>query len=165
MASVKLGGLVSFTFLLFSCCAALALGASVSVSNARRAPQLKESVPPPNGWTQGARAPGTAVLELRIALPQPNFEDLEAHLYAVSDPGHTRYGQHLSKSEVEALVAPHPDSLGAVDAWLAEHGIKTEELERSPALDWVKVRVPVAVAEEMLHTVRPACIMPMSTVP
>ena len=70
-----------------------------------------------------------------------------------SDPFHARYGAHLSKDEVEALVAPHEDSVNAVDEWLAEYGFATHEVSRSPAGDWVNIRLPVSLANEMLKTV------------
>jgi hypothetical protein len=45
----------------------------------------------------------------------------------------------------------------AVDAWLAEHGIpEGESIQRSPAGDWVTIRVPIAQAEVMLDTVSPS---------
>jgi tripeptidyl-peptidase-1 len=34
-----------------------------------------------------------------------------------------RYGNHLSKEEVDAFVAPHPDTTSIVDQWLQHHGI------------------------------------------
>ncbi|KAI0059675.1 tripeptidyl peptidase A [Artomyces pyxidatus] len=113
---------------------------------------LVESIVSPDGWVNLGAAPAGHIIPLRIALPQANFSALEEHLYAVSDPAHKRYGAHLSKAEVEALVAPHPDSVSAVDTWLSEHGIPNSACTRSPAGDWVSVRVPVALAESMLNT-------------
>lgn len=72
----------------------------------------------------------------------------------LSDPFHERYGAHLSQAEVNELIAPHPESVSQVEDWLAAHGISADSLSRSGAGDWVKVRVPVSVAEEMLDTVR-----------
>jgi tripeptidyl-peptidase I len=108
------------------------------------------------------RAPSTHVIQLRIALPQPRFPELEWHLAEISDPFHERYGEHLSKEEVEELVAPHPSSLDAVREWLASHGIRSEACHQSPAGDWVTVHVPVAQAEEMLGTVCRGCLMAAS---
>ena len=119
----------------------------------RTVSRLKESLEHPRGWVKRGAAPEDYVLDLRIALPQPNFPVLEQHLYEVSDPEHPRYGQHLSKQEVETLVAPHPESIDGVDAWLVSHGLNADDFIRSPARDWVKVYVPVALAEEMLDTV------------
>lgn len=70
-----------------------------------------------------------------------------------SDPSSERYGEHLSKKEVEALVAPHPTSIQLVEEWLASHGL-SDGLSWSPAKDWAIVKTTVALAEEMLDTVR-----------
>lgn len=61
-----------------------------------------------------------------------------------------RYGSHLSKEEVDALVAPHPDTVAAVEDWLAYHKIDTASVERSSAGDWLAFLVPVSQAERML---------------
>ncbi|KAG5653561.1 hypothetical protein H0H81_012250 [Sphagnurus paluster] len=115
-------------------------------------PKVKETVNAPNGWVKLAPAHSEHKINLKIGLPQSNFPLLEQHLYEVSDPYHERYGQHLSKEEVEALVAPHPESVNAIDAWLAEHGLGSDDITRSPAGDWVTVNVPVRLAETMLNT-------------
>ena len=51
-------------------------------------------------------------------------------------------------------MAPHEDSVSAVDEWLAEYGFASHEVSRSPAGDWVNIRLPVSLANEMLKTVR-----------
>ncbi|OJT09515.1 Tripeptidyl-peptidase sed3 [Trametes pubescens] len=124
----------------------------IAVPSKDGAHKLKESIPAPRGWTKSAPAPADHIIELRIALPQPNFAELERHLYEVSDPFHDRYGQHLSKEEVESLVTPEPESVHLVNEWLASHGLYEDSLSRSPAKDWVLVKVPVTLAEEMLKT-------------
>ena len=116
--------------------------------------KVKEVVSAPFGWRKGASAPPDHILELRIGLPQPNFSELEKHLYEISDPFNERYGQHLSKEEVEELAAPHSGSILAVNEWLRSHGLTEDHFSRSSAKDWVIVRVPVSVAEAMLDTVR-----------
>jgi len=117
--------------------------------------KVKESIHgPPRGWYKHAPAPKHHLLELKIALPQPKFPELEQHLWEVSDPSHARYGAHLSKEETDALMAPHPETLDIVDKWLASHGLVEEDFVRSSANDWVTIRVPVSLAEEMLNTVR-----------
>ncbi|TFK64203.1 tripeptidyl peptidase A [Pluteus cervinus] len=114
--------------------------------------EVKEHAHPPHGWIQHSVPPADHTISLRIGLPQPNFNILETHLYEVSDPGHHRYGQHLSKEEVEELVAPHPESLQAVNEWLASHGIQEDEITRSPAKDWITLTIPIGMAEKMLDT-------------
>ena len=61
------------------------------------------------------------------------------------------YGAHLSKEEVETLVAPHPDSTSVVEDWLLYHGVSPSAIERSPAGDWLKLTIPVSKAERMLN--------------
>ncbi|TFK66565.1 tripeptidyl peptidase A [Pluteus cervinus] len=114
--------------------------------------EVKERVRPPHGWIQHSKPPPDHTISLRIGLPQPNFGVLETHLYEVSDPNHSRYGQHLSKEEVEELVAPHPESLNAVNEWLASHGIQEEDISHSPARDWITLTIPIGLAEKMLDT-------------
>ena len=114
---------------------------------------VKEVVSSPKGWVKYSRPPPDHNLILRIGLPQPNFHVLEKNLYEVSDPDHERYGLHLSKSEVEALVAPHPESINLVNEWLSTFGVTEDSLVRSPARDWVTLKVPVSLAEKMLDTV------------
>ncbi|KAI0080806.1 tripeptidyl peptidase A [Panus rudis PR-1116 ss-1] len=112
--------------------------------------KVKETVVPPRGWVKRSVAPRDLTIELRVALPQPNFYELERHLYEISDPDHERYGAHLSKEEIEQLVAPDSMSVESVTEWLASHGVTN--LNRSPAGDWIKVHIPVSLAEEMLDT-------------
>ncbi|KAJ7265375.1 tripeptidyl peptidase A [Mycena haematopus] len=114
--------------------------------------QVKEAVVPPRSWTIVGPAPPDHFIKLRIGLPQSNFDVLEDHLYAVSDPYHERYGAHLTKEEIEELVAPHPDSVSAVNQWLSSHGIQEEDISRSGAGDWLTIRVPVSLVEKMLDT-------------
>ena len=116
--------------------------------------KVKESLlRPPVGWSLVGVAPPDHTISLRIALPQSKFDTLEQHLFEVSDPDHPRYGQHLSKEAVEDLVTPPPESLKKVNEWLKSHGFSEVDMNRSPAKDWVNVKVPVKLAEEMLGTV------------
>ncbi|KAG2068077.1 subtilisin-like protein [Suillus decipiens] len=115
--------------------------------------KMKESIyGPPRGWSRHTPAPKHHILELKIALPQHKFAELEQHLWEVSDPNHPRYGAFLSKEETDALTAPHPDTSNIVNEWLASYGLAEESLIRSSANDWVTIRVPVGLAEEMLDT-------------
>ena len=132
-------------------------GLSLSLAGPTAPPfHLKERIDPPRHWVKLGPAPVDHVVTLRIALPQPHFSVLERYLYEVSDPGHARYGEHLSKEEVESLVAPHPASLDAVETWLLEHSLERGACTHSPARDWITVDVPVRLAENMLDTVSPA---------
>ncbi|KAF9009290.1 subtilisin-like protein [Hymenopellis radicata] len=60
------------------------------------------------------------------------------------------HGQHLSKAQVDALAAPHAESVKAVESWLAHHGVFPESVSLREA--WIVVPVTVAQAEAMLDT-------------
>jgi len=146
------------------------LGLSVfllSVSSIFAAPpndytlRIKETVYPLRGWAKHSLPPPDHNIALRIGLPRPSFPVLEWHLYEVSSPDHECYGQHLSKEEVEALVAPHQESVDSVNQWLFSHGLEESDLINSPAKDWVTVKVSVSLAEKMLGTVGPHLISVM----
>ncbi|KZP30476.1 subtilisin-like protein, partial [Athelia psychrophila] len=106
----------------------------------------------PQGWELQGAAPADHNMNLRIGLKQDKMDELIQQLYEVSDPAHSKYGKHLSLEEVNALVAPHPDTLDTVNAWLEHHDVDTSACQRTGANDWVTIRVTVAQAERMLGT-------------
>ena len=114
---------------------------------------VKEEIILPRNWVKLSQPSSDHDIHLRIGLKQSNFHVLERILYEVSDPYHEHYGQHLSKSEVEALVAPRPESLNLVNEWLSSFGVNEDSLVRSPAKDWITLKVSVGLAEKMLDTV------------
>jgi len=78
-------------------------------------------------------------------------------VYAVGQltVGHLRYGQYLTKGEVDALSAPHPDSTSLVDGWLSHHDLLHDpecRLTRSSPGDWISLSIPVGQLEQMLGT-------------
>ncbi|KAK0206859.1 tripeptidyl peptidase A [Desarmillaria ectypa] len=125
---------------------------SLAASGALATHSIKEKVIPPREWIRDGLPPSSHIVELRIGLRQSDFDALERHLYEVSDPFHSRYGDYLSKEEVEDLVAPHPKSLAAVDAWLSSYGLLESDYIRSSAKDWLTINIPVSLAEKLLDT-------------
>ncbi|KAI4250164.1 MAG: hypothetical protein L6R40_000336 [Gallowayella cf. fulva] len=113
---------------------------------------VKDSHHVPRKWTRVGDAPPDHVVNLEIALKQSQFDELERHLYEVSDPDHDRYGNHLEFDEVNHLVKPSGASLDLLHEWLRDHGIGEGKLSYSPAKDWVKVSLPVVDVEALLAT-------------
>ncbi|KAI0796218.1 peptidase S8/S53 domain-containing protein [Abortiporus biennis] len=105
----------------------------------------------PKGWELHGPAPADHRFTMRVGLKQDKFEDLVSTLYEVSDPFHPKYGKHLSKEEVESLVAPHPETVDIVDSWLLAHGVDPEMAERHNGGSWVTVTVSVEQASRMLN--------------
>jgi tripeptidyl-peptidase-1 len=106
----------------------------------------------PRGWQLKSSAPSNLLFDLRIGLKQNGMDSLIGNLMEISDPTHHRYAQHLTKEEVEALTAPHPDTTAAIEEWLEFHGIDSSDAQRSAAGDWITLRVSVDQAEKMLNT-------------
>jgi tripeptidyl-peptidase I len=70
----------------------------------------------------------------------------------VSDPDHARYGQHLSKAEVDELIKPSIDASKLVAEWLADNGIEEKQCDFSGARDFISVPLTVEEVERLLDT-------------
>jgi tripeptidyl-peptidase-1 len=68
----------------------------------------------------------------------------------VSDPSNARYGQYLTKDEVEELIKPTAESFSAVQDWLLSNGI--EIYQTSTAKDWIYLNVSIGSAEMLLNS-------------
>ncbi|CAK5274504.1 unnamed protein product [Mycena citricolor] len=111
---------------------------------------VQESKPSaPAGFVSLGPADDSTVLNIRIGLPSSNVAGLEAALLDVSTPTSSNYGHHLSKSEVDAFLAPTSEASSAVNAWLAAHGLTATA--STTAGDWLSVAVPVSKANELLN--------------
>lgn len=64
-------------------CFVLALSCFAQASSSDHAHKVKESIQTPRGWVKRERAPADHAIELRVALPQANFAELERRLYEV----------------------------------------------------------------------------------
>ncbi|AEO62952.1 uncharacterized protein THITE_2107766 [Thermothielavioides terrestris NRRL 8126] len=108
-----------------------------------------ESLPAqPRGWTRVGDASPDHTLKLRIALHQPNEALFERTLYEISDPFHAKYGQHLSRDELSALMAPRAESTSAVVSWLRDAGIASSNIEEDG--EWIHVKMTVREASALL---------------
>ncbi|KAH9160722.1 peptidase S8/S53 domain-containing protein [Lactarius sanguifluus] len=98
----------------------------------------------PENWECSGLPTADTMIDLYIAL-KPYLENaLIDALNEVSDPGHSRhvfstmpslrmfsyvsllryrYGMHLSREQVANIVAPHPDAVQLVHAWLEHHRV------------------------------------------
>lgn len=134
LVSLALGGLLSVAF-----AAPSSSSRSFAHFETHRAPRTFERI---------GDAPGHHTLTLRIGLRQPRISELQELAYAVADPTNPQYGAHLSDEEIEALSAPHSDSVDAVAEWLASHGLNGEHSKTS---EWIVVpNVQISKVEKML---------------
>jgi len=129
----------------------LSLASAVTLACAKPAPhplvvhERREAVP--KGFVSNGAASGSTPLTLRIALVSNDMAGLEKALYDVSTPSSDLYGQHLSKEEVEAFVAPSSESTTAVNEWLAANDLTASPI--SPAGDWISFSIDVQKANEL----------------
>ena len=57
---------------------------------------------------------------------------------------------HVFGYQVNAFVAPKPETVEAVNAWLKENDIEATTV--SPAGDWLSFSIPVSKANQLLST-------------
>ncbi|KIJ26919.1 hypothetical protein M422DRAFT_191590 [Sphaerobolus stellatus SS14] len=101
----------------------------------------------PRGFVHNGPASVNQTITLKIALNSNNLAGLEKALLDVSTPSSALYGQHLTKEEVEAFVAPTSETTNAVNEFLSSHGITPTTI--SPAGDWLSFTVDIAKANQM----------------
>ncbi|THH21106.1 hypothetical protein EW146_g402 [Bondarzewia mesenterica] len=105
----------------------------------------------PHGWEYHSRPSANHKIPLRIGLKQDRVDELISSLYEVSDPFHEKYGHHLTKDEVEALVSPSQETSSLVHDWLVSHGVPLATISYSPARDWLYLPpLPLQMIERML---------------
>lgn len=102
-----------------------------------------------HGWTAGSLgSEEDPEHELILAITQLNLDAVEQTLLAVSDPTSARYGQHLSFSEVGALVR-NDVGVAAVSAYLEAAGV--DQCHASPHGEYMRCRARVSVWESALN--------------
>ncbi|KAK6828442.1 hypothetical protein PG987_011783 [Apiospora arundinis] len=139
-----------FAVALLALLAPSAVVASPIKARSSTAYQVKETHFVPRGWKKVERASADQVINLQIGLKQGNFEELERHLYEVSDPAHTRYGKHLSQQDVKDLVKPSDEALDLVHEWLRQNDVVPAGY--STAKDWIAITLPIDKVESLLDT-------------
>ncbi|KZV99461.1 family S53 protease [Exidia glandulosa HHB12029] len=124
-----------------------ALLAAVAAAPAQRQKAVHERKILPSSFSRVGAANSTQALTMRLGLKNKDTAGLIDALMRVSDPASEFFGQHLSQAEVNAFLGPTPETKSAVNAWLAENGIKTKTV--SPAGDWIEFTLPVKQANEL----------------
>ena len=99
-------------------------------------------------WVDAGRASGFVSLQIIYSKTRAQVQALEAALVSVSSPEDDAYGEHLTREQVNALIAPTAASQAIVSSWLQAEGVAAV-----PILgDVTSLRLPVAQAEALLHT-------------
>ncbi|KAI0642669.1 subtilisin-like protein [Trametes meyenii] len=107
----------------------------------------QHSVVPEGFFPRAPFLPG-GMFRFIIALKSGNASGLIHALLDVSDPANPKYGQHLSKDEVDQMVSPRPESIQAVSNWLNNNNVISEVYSSSG--DVLHIQMPLAQANTLL---------------
>ena len=104
----------------------------------------------PEGWHQGASVPASEPLRFRIAVKHENAFAFEQHVIDISTPDHPKYGQHMKRDELKAMLRPSSNASVAILTWLTSQGVLTSDIEDEG--DWIIFHVAATDAERILNT-------------
>ena len=104
----------------------------------------------PHGWVQGDSVPASTRLRFRIAVKQENAYHFEQHVLDISTPDHPKYGQHMSREELKAMLRPSIDASESITGWLEAEGVPSADIEDDG--DWINFYVPATEAERIMNT-------------
>ncbi|KAI4267407.1 MAG: hypothetical protein L6R38_008270 [Xanthoria sp. 2 TBL-2021] len=104
----------------------------------------------PQGWHQGSSPPADQRLRFQIALRQENAYEFEQHVLAISTPDDPKYGQHMSREDLKAMLRPNADASMSILNWLKAEGISSADIDDQG--DWINFYVPASEANRILDT-------------
>jgi tripeptidyl-peptidase I len=65
----------------------------------------------------------------------------------LSDPKSPNYGKHLTREEVDQVVAPNAEAIATIVDWIAsETGVRHDEIAVVGSGDFLRVNLPVSKA-------------------
>lgn len=102
-------------------------------------------------WCVEGAASGSSKLNIFIGVAQQNLDIMSRVHAQVSDPEHPMYGQHLSHTELTALVAK-PRSTDAILTWLNAAGVTPEYITVGATGEFIEVDAPAALLNKLFNT-------------
>ena len=104
----------------------------------------------PQGWTQLDAAAPTEQLTFTLVVKGSNADELERRFWARSDPDSDEFGEWMTNTEIQQLVAPSSTELQQLYSALAEHGVSAQQVVSHG--DSFDVAVSVQQAESLFTT-------------
>jgi len=134
----------AFGFLSLACCAQAAW--------VQQEPEVTPFNAKHSMWVLEKNAPADHPITLTVALKveEGARAQLEQVFFAVSDPKHEKYGQHLSVNDITNLFAIPQSRVATVSAYF--QGLGATDIKVAPNRDMLTVVMPVASAENALKT-------------
>lgn len=81
----------------------------------------------------------------------PSWVMTDGSLHLRSNPFSSRYGQHMSESDVRKLFAPSQESVDSVRGWLESSGIAADRISQSVNKQWMQFDADAEELEKLLH--------------
>ena len=101
-------------------------------------------------WRLAERLQPAELVHFCVAVQQSGRKELEDFVLTVSDPSSARYGQHMTCSEVQAMLAPSQEALRVILAWLSANNVSKSELRFSSNLDFIFALLPASRVESLI---------------
>jgi tripeptidyl-peptidase-1 len=103
-----------------------------------------------SGWYIDTERPDpSTVIHFQVYVAETNQDLLREIATAVSTPGDSRYGKHLTPNEITQLTAPREEDMISVKEWLSTEERVAFTVRRGRVVDVV---APLDAAERLLHT-------------
>ncbi|CZT13069.1 related to Tripeptidyl-peptidase sed3 [Rhynchosporium agropyri] len=122
--------------------------AAASLGSSRIFEQL-DSAPEPWLLKDDTRANQDMSFKLRIHLKNRNLDELKKRIIKSSTPDDPSYGGHLSREEVNSMIAPSGDAFVRVRDWLESYNLSSQATFEN---DWVLVDSTIGEIETLLDT-------------
>lgn len=86
-------------------------------------------------------------VDIVMRLQPAEHQYFEQTLYAVSDPRDKKYGQHLTREDAMALLAPSPGAVVDIQQWLASQGVTSINVDAYGSA--IHAQVPMELANSL----------------
>ncbi|KAI8870009.1 putative protease S8 tripeptidyl peptidase I [Ramicandelaber brevisporus] len=101
----------------------------------------------PSSWVLDGPAPVDHVIRLQVGLKQQNVAAFNRRFMEISTPGHPHYGMHMTRDEVNEMLAPSSETARLVLEWMQSFGIRSVHEHQ-----WITGEATVAQAQKLLQT-------------
>jgi subtilase family serine protease len=134
-------------------CTAHAFTSSTAARGENERTYISERVEPKHGLWEGsvANIGLSETVTFTIYMKQNGLDELNELFYNVSDPTHEKYGQFLSKSELDEIVKAVPNAFEKMDQWFEDAGTG-DETKIETTSDSMRVITNVEVATKLFQT-------------
>ncbi|KAJ5729534.1 uncharacterized protein N7483_004042 [Penicillium malachiteum] len=106
----------------------------------------------PTSWSEERRLDASTSLPVRIGLVQSNLDYGHELLMQMSNPASSRYGKHMTESEIHDLFAPSQERVDNVRYWLESSGIASHRISQSTNKQWIQFDADADELERLLRT-------------